>query len=277
MLAASFCFAVMAAAAKSISPSLSAAQIVFVRSLAGSLVLALLMIKTKVSFIGREPKILAARGVVGFTALILYFWTISKIDLGTAVMLNYTAPIFAVIAATLLFKEKTALATKLAICASFIGVYFLITPQLALKPLPLAAGLLSGLLAGIVHVLIRYSHEEEAPLTIIFYFTFVSTIASGLLLLKTGFVMPEPRDWMGLFAVTAFALLGQLGLTHSLRSAAVSVVSPFGYLTPVIGAFLGWWIWREALSPLSLLGSALIVLCGILMYRHLTRQESMLP
>ncbi|MGH7197641.1 MAG: DMT family transporter [Candidatus Omnitrophota bacterium] len=268
MAGASLSFALMASAIKSVSRSFSAPEIVFIRSALGLIFIAGLMAKTRAPWIGREPRFLVARGVVGFTAMVLYFWAISQIDLGTAMMLNYTSPIFAFILAHLLFRERSTALIKAALFLSFIGVYLLTAPQLAAKPLPLLVALFSGMLVGVVHVLIRYSHAEEAPLTIIFYFTTISVLGSGLLLVKTGFAAPLAGEWPGLLAVTATSMLGQLGLTYSLRSAPVSVVSPFAYLTPVFGLFLGGWFWKEPLPAMSLAGSVLIILCGMIAYKY---------
>ncbi|MBI4353377.1 MAG: DMT family transporter [Candidatus Omnitrophica bacterium] len=270
MLGASLSFAAMAAATKLVSKRLPASEIVFVRSLIASFIVAYLVSKTRSSWVGKEPKILAARGVVGFTAMILYFWCLSQLDLGTAVMLNYTSPLFAVVAARFVLREKIGRPIQAAILLSFTGVYLLAAPQFHLKPAPLIAGLLSGFLVGVVHLLIRSSHEEEVPLTIILYFTVISTIGSGFLLFQTGFPLPTAKEWLWLLVITVTSLLGQFGLTHSLRSASVSVVSPFGYLTPVFGLLLGWWIWHEAPAPGALLGGALIILSGLAMVRYHT-------
>jgi drug/metabolite transporter (DMT)-like permease len=270
MISASASFALMAGAIKSLSGRLSAAEIVFVRSLLGLFLVAPLVAKARASWTGREPRFLVARGVVGFLAMILYFWTISQIDLGTAMMLNYTSPIFAFILAHACFQERTGWAAKLAVVFSFAGVYLLSAPQIAAKPLPLAVGLLSGFFVGMVHILIRYSHAEEHPLTIIFYFTAISAAGSGLLLFKTGWAAPLAADWPRLLAITVSSMAGQLGLTYSLRSARVSLVSPFAYLTPVFGLYLGWRFWGEKMPAMSIAGCALITLCGLVMVRYRT-------
>lgn len=270
MISASASFALMAGAIKSVSGSVSVTEIVFVRSVLGLLFIAGLVAKTRSSWIGREPRLLVARGAVGFIAMILYFWTLSQIDLGTAMMLNYTSPLFAFILAHALFHEKTSWITKTAVLLSFAGVTLLAAPQLQAKSLPLSIGLLTGLFVGMVHILIRYSHAEEQPLTIIFYFTAISVIGSGLLLLKTGWVMPRAEDWPWLLVITVSSMAGQMGLTYSLRSAPVSIVSPFAYLTPVFGLLLGWRFWGEKLPAMSMAGCALIVLCGLVMVRYRT-------
>lgn len=269
MCFASLLFALMAAAAKYCGQRLPIAETILVRSILGSIVIAFLIFKTKTPWIGKNPGILASRGLIGFTALSLYFWTVSKLDLGTAVMLNYTSPIFALFWARYLGGEHPGRASRAAVLLAFTGVYLLSMPHFDAQILPLGAGLLSGLLAGSVHVLIRRSHEKESALTIIFYFTVICTIGSFILLVPTGWVEPTRKEWLALGIVTVTSLLGQFGLTYALKYTPVPIVTPFGYLTPVFGAALGWIFWGAPLNALSLLGGALIIAGGIVVYRSL--------
>lgn len=275
MLGSSVSFAVMAVAAKYASKRLSASEIIFIRSLLSSLFIVVFLSKKGHSdWVGKKPVILAARGLVGFVAMTFYFWSIPRIHLGTAMMLNYTAPIFAIILTHLFMHEKTSALQKIIIGLSFAGVYFLTAPDLAASPFPLFVGLLSGLLAGMVHILIRQSHQDETPLVIIFYFTVISTIGSAALLPLGGFLAPTPKEWLALLIVTVSSFIGQVGLTYSLRTAPVSVVSPFGYFSPVLGVFLGWLFWKEIPGGSSLAGSALIILCGTGLYRLHSKKPS---
>lgn len=269
MCFASLLFAVMAAAAKYCGTRLPASEIILVRSVAGSAVIAFLIHREKVSWIGKNPGVLASRGLIGFTALSLYFWTVSKIDLGTAVMLNYTSPIFALFWARYLGGEHPGRASRVAVLFAFAGVYLLSMPHFDAQVPALAAGLLSGILAGSVHVLIRRSHEKESALTIIFYFTVICTVGSFILLGLSGWVEPTRKEWLALAIVTVTSLLGQFGLTYALKYAPVPIVTPFGYLTPVVGAILGWIFWGAPLNALSLLGGALVITGGIVIYRSL--------
>ncbi len=267
MLAADVAFAAMAAATKYTGHSLSASQIVFIRSAVSTLILYVVMSLRHKSIQPAEPGLLWARGIIGYIALQCYFWALPQLTLGTGVMLNYTAPIFAVILSLLILKEKPPIVVIVSLFFSFLGVYFLASPEMPGKPLAIFAGLLSGILAGFVHVLIREGNKTDPPFRIIFYFTLASTIGSGLLLLKSGWVSPSANEWFGLAAITVSSLLGQLFLTYSLQKAPVWVVSPFGYLTPVLGLLLGSIFWQEKMTPTSLLGSCIIICCGSLMLR----------
>jgi drug/metabolite transporter (DMT)-like permease len=273
MLVATLSFAVMAAAAKFCAKQgLGAAQIILVRSVIGSAVMAVLLYRDGLSFIGKNPLVLTGRGVIGFVAMYLYFWSIPQINLGTASMLNYTSPVFAVLLASIFLKENLSLTIKAAVAVSFAGMYLLAAPDLAERSPALLAGLLSGFFAAIVHVLIRSSRKDESPFTIILYFTVASTIGSALLLGPAGWVRPSAEAWAALGIVTVTSIIGQLGLTYSLKTAPVAIVSPFGYLTPVFGSALGYVLWEESLTGMGLLGSVLIIASGAFIYARHARE-----
>lgn len=265
MILAAISFGVMAACVKWAAARLPSMEIVFFRSAIASLGVAWLLWKNKISWFGKRPSIMLLRGISGFGALALHFYAISKLDLGTAVMLNYTAPIFVMIFAHAFLGEKTSGPVKISIAFSFFGLYLLASPQWEAKLVPILLGLCSGILAALAYVFIRWSDEGESPYTIIFYFTGISTLGS-LPLLKLGFLWPSSIEWLVLAGVTGGAFLGQIWLTKAIRSAPVSLVLPFGYLTPILSSIAGWLFWRESLGPGAMMGGAIIIASGVVIY-----------
>ena len=270
MLGAGLSFAVMASALKALPGHLPASEITFIRSFFSTMaIIACFFQQQKFEGPGKRPGVLAARGIIGFIALFLYFWALPQLHLGTAVMLNYTAPLFAVVASYFIFKDKANIRVKFLIALSFLGVYLLAVPQISERPAAFLAALTSGFLAGMVHLLIRQSFgEDEPPLLIIFYFTAICTMGSLFFLPFTRWVWPDTRQWALLIVITMTSFFGQLGLTYSLRKAPVSVVSPFGYITPVISLVFGFLIWREDPGLAGILGSVLVIFCGTLLYKQ---------
>jgi len=265
MVWAAISFGVMAAFVKLASKSISSIEVVFFRSLLGSIMIAVMIWKKRVSWIGKNPMVMILRGIFGFAALSTHFYAISKLNLGTAVMLNYTAPIFVVIFANALLQERITWIVKTAIFISFFGLYLLTAPQFEAKPIPILVGIVSGISAAVAYVMIRFTSDEDSPYTIIFYFTMISTIGS-VPLLKLGFHWPNLFEWISLLGVTISAFFGQVWLTKSIQSAPVSFVLPFSYLTPVFAAILGAVFWKEYLGIWALIGGLMIIVSGIIIY-----------
>lgn len=265
MVQASLGFALMVLCMKFASRNLPSLEVVFFRSLIGSIMIYAVIRKKRVSVFGTSSRTLMIwRGLTGFIALSLHFYTIEHLPLGTAVMLNYTGPIFTVILAVLFLREKLSPLLASMILVSFLGVYLLVGADVrSLDPFMVFLGLLSAFFVGIVYVVIRAIHDRESPFTIIFYFTLVSTIGS-IFYLPFGFKWPSAWDWALLLGVGIGSFYGQWLFTLSLRYAPASLVSPFAYLTPLLSFISGLIFFNEKMTVLSLLGAALIILSGCL-------------
>ena len=106
MVKASFAFSLMALGVKLVSRTLPSLEAVFFRSLIGTIMIVAVMKAKGVSLWGRKKGLMILRGLSGFVALSLHFYTIEHLPLGTAVMLNYTSPIFVAVFAVLFLKER---------------------------------------------------------------------------------------------------------------------------------------------------------------------------
>jgi drug/metabolite transporter (DMT)-like permease len=265
MIFAASSFAVMAIFVRFCSPAISSFEIVFLRSLFGGAAIAFIIWREKAAWIGKNVIILFLRGLFGFIALSLHFYAISKLGLGTAVILNYASPIYVVILARIFLKERTGAIINWLILISFIGVYLLTGSQFQTKPFAIFVGIMSGILAAVAYILIRFNDDGESPYTIVFYFMVIATIGS-LPLLKFGFKWPSLLEWAGLFAVVAGGFFGQIWLTKAIQSAPVSLVLPFSYLTPIVAAGAGILFWDEKLGAQSFVGALMIIASGVLIY-----------
>jgi drug/metabolite transporter (DMT)-like permease len=273
MSAASLAFALMAVSVKFTAQTLPVTEIIFFRSLSGTLAIGWLIRRKGVPFWGKEKPKLILRGVSGYSAMALHFLTIAKLPLGLAVMLNFTAPVYAAALAVLYLNEKPGWFLWTMILVSFGGVYLLTLPPGSGLWWTYAAiadqwgfillGLVSGFMAAVAYTAIRSIKHRESPLTIIFYFTFISTVGSVFLLFY-GVRWPNPLEWLGLTGVAVGSLYGQLWMTIAFRRAPASLVSPFSYLTPAFSFWAGFVFWKDPITVYTVIGAGLVFLTGSL-------------
>jgi drug/metabolite transporter (DMT)-like permease len=275
MSQSALCFSAMALCVKYASVSLSPFQIVFFRSFFGLLIVLPILWRKKISFWGEERFKLTARGVCGCGALLLHFYTIAKLELGLAIMLNYTAPIFTVIFSIFFLKERPSLSLCFLILLSFAGVVLLNTRSgIAWSPAVWLA-LLSSIFAAFAYLSIRTIRHRESPYTVIFYFTLISTVGS-LFFLKD-WKWPDLGAWGLVAGVVISSFFGQVWMTTALRRAPAYLVTPFSYLHPVLSFFYGWLLWKDTINGTVLAGVVLIVGSGSLISYFETRREKKLP
>ncbi|MFA5167218.1 MAG: DMT family transporter [Candidatus Omnitrophota bacterium] len=269
------CFSIMALCVKYASTSISPFQIVFFRSFFGLLMVLPFIWHKKISLWGEERFKLTARGVCGFGALILHFYTIAKLELGLAIMLNYTAPIFTVIFSFFFLKERPSLSLWFLIFLSFVGVVLLSARSGAAWNPAVWLALLSSIFAAFAYLSIRTIRNRESPYTVIFYFTLISTVGS-LFFLK-GWKWPDLGSWGLITGVVVFSFYGQVWMTTALRRAPAYLVTPFSYLHPVLSFAYGWLLWGDTVTWLMVSGIFLIVGSGSLISYFETRREKKLP
>ena len=262
MLVSSISFSLMALCAKWACQSLPSLEVVFFRSLIGTCMTLAIMFQKKIPFFGKEQHLMILRGLSGFMALSLYFYTLGNLPIGTAVLLNYTSPILAALFAVIILKEKPGLILLVLTLISFIGIY-LLAGETGLKTwsIPVVAGLVSAVFAGVAYIMIRAVKYRESPLTIMFYFTSVSTVGS-IFFLPFGFKWPGFLDWIFLAGVAVGSFYGQLWMTIAFRRAPASVLSPLSYLTPLLSLIYGVLFFRDPLTAKQILGAFLIIGAG---------------
>jgi len=269
------CFSIMALCVKYACTSLSPFQVVFFRSFFGTLMVLPYIWRKKVSLWGEKRLELTTRGVCGFGALILHFYTIAKLDLGMAIMLNYTAPIFTVIFSVFFLKERPSPFLCFLIFLSFTGVVLLNTRSGVAWSPEVWLALLSSIFAAFAYLSIRTIRNRESPYTVVFYFTLVSTIGS-LFFLK-GWKWPNLGAWGLIAGVVVFSFFGQIWMTTALRRAPAYLVTPFSYLHPVLSFAYGWLLWGDAVTWIMAAGIFLIVGSGSLISYFETKREKKLP
>ncbi|MGB3960761.1 MAG: DMT family transporter, partial [Sulfurimonas sp.] len=122
MLLASLTFAFMGAFAKLASQHMSSLEVVFFRNIAGVLIIGFAILKKPMTHVGGKPWLLFFRGMMGFLALLAFFYNIAHIPLGDAMTFSKTSTIFTAIFAWMFLKEKITLGAWGAIGIGFVGI-----------------------------------------------------------------------------------------------------------------------------------------------------------
>lgn len=269
MLVAAMLFATMSSLVKMSAGEAGTFEIVFYRSLIGLVFIAIVM------FIqGQTPhtKYLFGhikRSVLGTLAFTIWFFTMGHLPLGTAVTLNYTAPLF--IAATfvvtaLMHHQKAPWSLAAAICVGFIGVCLILQPSIASDELPYALmGLFAGALGPFIFFQIaQLGRLREPSLRIVFYFSLVGTIwgLAGCYVLEGGLKMHDIDVWTGLLGVGITAVLAQVAMTRAFAYGNMMLTACFQFAVIPFAEIISVVFFKEALPPVALVGMLLILAAG---------------
>jgi hypothetical protein len=160
MLFASFMFAIMGVCVKLASEEFSTSELVLYRGVVGIIVLGIAIRAQGGSFRTSMPYAHLWRGLVGVVSLWLWFYSIGKLPLATAMTLNYMAPIWM---AVWLFamgwwhaKNQVKWPLLAAVGLSFVGVTLLLQPAFHANLLaPALIALSSSMLSAMAYLQVR--------------------------------------------------------------------------------------------------------------------------
>ena len=274
MLLAGLAFAAMGAVAKAGAAHFSSVELVFYRSVFGLVSLGLLARLRRWPLATGHWRLHLSRGSAGVVSLGLYFHCIGHLPLATAVTLNYTSPLFLALISAGTQAEPLRGGLVLALVGGFAGVVTLLEPTLGRDQWSEAAmGLASGVLAAVAYAAVkRLGTGGEPGWRVVFYFTLLSTVATGAVMLVTGARPVTAGNLWIVLGVGATGTLGQVAMTRAYQQGSALVAGTLSYSTVLFSALLGLTLWGEALSAGGWLGMALIAAAGVAAARASARR-----
>jgi drug/metabolite transporter (DMT)-like permease len=214
-----------------------------------------------------------SRGIIGILAMYCMFFAISALPLAQASLLMMTSPLFIPWISYLWQAQGIGIRMILSSIVGFFGVWLVLSPtdDSTLSWVTLV-GLLAGFLAAIAQVNVSILARYDNTLKIIFYFSFIGSIAS----LPAAILHWQPlniRIWLLFLCIGALAAVAQWLLTRAYALAKAGNIGVFTYSSVIFSGIYGYVFWEEKLSWPMLAGGVFIVLSGsiVLWRRRATR------
>ena len=273
MLVASFLFAAMGVCVKLASDYYSTSEMVMYRGIIGMLILSSMIRLHGGSFRTSMPLAHLWRGVVGVVSLWLWYYTIAKLPLATAMTLNYMAPIWI---ALWLFthgwwhrKNHVEWPLILAVFMSFVGVTCLLQPAFHANQLgPGLTALFSSVLSAMAYMQVRkLGLAGEPEYRVVFYFS-VMNFSAGLggHLLESGWhwnPIDNTKGALLLLGIGLCATAAQVAMTRAYRVGKTLVVANLQYTGIVFSSIWGVLVFSDSFDWLSWVGMGIILLSGM--------------
>lgn len=234
-------------------------EIIFFRSLV-SLILCYFPLRSKkIKIINQHTPLLLLRGFSGAIALCLYFYTIQKIPLASAVTILYLAPIFTVLLSAVLMKEHPAKLQIPFFIISFIGAALLKQFDARVELIYFLMGLTAAFFAGLAYNCIRMLKGKADHHLIILYFPMVTLPLVGPFVYHQ-WVTPTLTELIGLICIGVITQLAQVFMTKAYILEKASKISHFSYLTSIYAYITGIIFFNEHLGAMSIIGLILIII-----------------
>jgi len=257
MLLSTISFAFMNALVKYLV-DYSTFQLVFFRSL-GSLLITFCILKSQgIAQWGNQRKLLIFRGLVGVTSMILFFWGIHYISIGSAVTLRYVSPIFASVLAVIFLAETIKPLQWIFFLMAFSGVLLIKSYDPSGSNFGVLLVLLAAFFSAIVYIVIAKIGKKDHPVVVVHYFMLMATVAGGIGSVFS-WVTPSLNDLMLLSSLGFFGFFGQLFMTKAFQNAEAHMVAPFKYVEVLFTLSFGVFVLRETYDFLHLLGTFFVI------------------
>ena len=279
MLGAALISALNGAIAKILSEDMSAMEIVFFRNIIGVALILYALKHTPPELRGGKIHLLFTRGFFGFSAMILFFYTITVIPLGEAITLNKTSPLFVSVLAYYLLGEHLSKRALFALIVGFFGVVLVTKPFGMSISYEHLLGILGGFFAAAAYTTIKKIKDIYDSRVIVLSFVGVGTLLPALLFsvapffdapASIAFLFPEfllPQTfslWLMIAFMAVISTLSQWLLTKAYSASNLSIVGVISYTNIPFAIGFGFMLGDDFPDILTFSGIGLIILGGVL-------------
>jgi drug/metabolite transporter (DMT)-like permease len=190
-----------------------------------------------------------------------YYYTISKIHVGPAVLIQYLSPVWIALYAFVFQKEPLTKGKIIALLLSLLGCYFTVggyrMDLLRLNRLGIVSGLISSLFFSFYALYGEKGLKKYDPWTLILYgfgfgAVFCWILISPMRVITGGYSF---KIWMAFLYIAIFSTLIPFGLyfkgIERVRATRASITATW---EPVVAGMTAYFVLGEVLFPLQVLG-----------------------
>lgn len=235
----------------------------------------IIILKTKGSFFGTKAsrKALIIRTVVGTVGILANIYAISHMLLANASMLSELSPFFVIIFSFIFLKEKIKPVHIIAIALAFIGVILIIHPSGSKFQLVASLCALScAVLAGAAYTTMRYLGPIEKPVTVVFFYTFISSLLC-LPFMIHGYVPLTGKQFLYLMLSSVAVVGAEFTVVYAYKFAPGRDISLYTYSGVIFSAIFGFLIWGKLPKMYDVVGYVIIIVAAIILFVYNTRFE----
>ena len=268
MVISTLCFTVMQGLIKFLPQDrIPTIEQTFFRSFITAIFCVFFMLKNRIPFAVKNVKMILIRSIVGSISMFAFFYVLPRMPLGSSVTIKYLSPVFTALFAGAMLNEKIKPVQWVYILMAFIGITFLkgFDDRIALMDLFIA--LISAVSAGLLYIILRQIGNDDHPYTVVFYFMFIASLISAVLMIPY-WVIPSLEDSWVFLGVGFSGFIAQIYMTKAFQEKEdANYLAQFKYLEAVFAIIIGYLWFGETYNFLSFLGIVLIFVSLILTIR----------
>lgn len=261
---------------KKLGQSLTGEEITFFRFLLGSIVLLPFVIVRGIKDGFRITPYLSMhffRGILLFSGMVLWCYGLQLVPISTAIVLNYSIPLFTLILSIPILKENVNKERLWTTLIGFVGIIIVLNPNDITFDKRSCIILVSSFLFALLDVFNKKYICKESMLNMLFYTAFFTCILSAYPALQHYSYAFMNNLWL-LIILGIGANLIFYCLLKAFSYMDASALAPFRYCDFFVSALLGFLFFQEKPSFTTYMGFAIIVPCALfLTYKEAKRNK----
>ena len=288
LLTAMFIFTIQDSIIKLMSGDYPLLQIVLIRSLFSiPIILLILQYNGGIQQL-RETKEIGGhiwRGASMFSAYAFYYLGLAALPFNLHLVIFFASPLFITALSVPLLQEQVGWRRWAAVSAGFIGVIIIIQPNNGRFEPAVLLSLASAFMYALSIIQTRKIKDSAAKMsayTAVVYISMAALLAPvfssidvnhlahpSLTFLTQAWQAMPVMDWLLLLLLSVFWGVGLTMLSKAYQLSHVSILAPFEYFAIFFGIIVGFLIWREIPTAVTLIGLIFIVGSGLyIVYRE---------
>lgn len=208
-----------------------------------------------------HPWLLCTRSIAGLLAFVGYLIAARLIPLIDATLFITTSPLWIPFVIWVWKRELIYCHIWWGIAIGFFGVLLVLHPDAGVFHWGSLIGVSTGLTLGIGYVAVSLLSRTEPNSRIVFYFMLLCTLVA-LPFTIVQWTTPTTHEWWLLLGIGLSMTANQYLINWALSLARPSVIGPLAFSAPVFAGVIGWAVWHEVPTWLTLTGMALVIVGG---------------
>ncbi len=223
-------------------------------------------------------------GTVGMAGVqFTYLFTISKIKVAAAILLQYLAPSFIALHSVVFMREKLSRSTLIALIGATLGCYLVVGAYnleiLSMNIVGIVSGILSAVTFAWYAIHGEYGMRRYNPWTVLFYALFFGAVVWNILHPPLEAFMHDysPVQWLWILYIGVLGTLVPFGLylegINLIRSTQASITAT---LEPITAGVISYIFLNEIMEALQITGGV-IVIASIILLQLNQKQDDKAP
>ena len=222
-------------------------------------------------------KIHILRGTVSAFMALSFFFALTKMPIAEAIAISFVAPLIALYLAAILLGEVIRKQAIWGSLLGFAGTLVIVGGRISVTTLDrdlslgLAALFFSAMLYSWNFIIIRQQSQLAKPLEIA---SFHAGVPSVILLVAAPWLLtvPETAVLGDVAMASLLTICGSIALAWAYARAQAQELVPLEYSGFLWAALFGWLFFQEEVTPVTLIGTVLIVIGCLIATRKRTEQ-----